>query len=1170
MDAEVTLDFNPDADLDEVIATYLKGAEAGVAPSQHELLARYPAFAADLAEFFADQERLQCLAEPVREAVTGVPPAGTMVRYFGDYELLEEIARGGMGVVYRARQVSLNRVVALKMILAGQLAAPEDVQRFRREAEAAAHLDHPHIVPIYEVGEHDGQHYFSMKLIDGGSLAGRQLPLPGWQAAQLLATVAGAVHHAHQRGILHRDLKPGNILLDAQGQPHVTDFGLAKRVEGDEPHTRTGGIVGTPGYMAPEQARSEKTLTTATDVYGLGAVLYELLTGRPPFGADTPLETLLQVREQEPQRPRVLNREVGRDLETVCLKCLEKEPPRRYGSAEALADDLERWLAGEPVRARPSTRVERLAKWARRRPAAAGLVVVSAAGLIGLLVLAGFLWRNAVIRAAAVQDLTQAYRELDNARTERQQVQAQAARDQQFAEQKRAEVVALTDTARSIRYDAEIQLAAAAWESEDIQHLVGILERLRPRKGERDLRGFEWYYLWRAWQSGRRLSLRNPPAPGERQPPFQGVVEQVMALSPDGKVVACLGLDGKIRLWDLASGQRVGTFAAPVGPIVSLAFEADGKSLTLLRVKGKPFKRVEQELQDVMAGRSKPSLKGLVSSFDLQKVSRDGSILGGGEPLDLTRLASPAQFKSLLALGIMGVSYESVVPLKTGHLLPYSFALSPDRRLLAMGGRFATRPTPFAFDPDDRGAVLLWDLATDQEVRFLETQTGESPMVEFSPDGKTLAAAGPDRTIELWDLVKVQKRALLSGHAAGVTGAVFSPNGRLLASGSADGAVKVWDADTGELRMTFLGQMGGVARLAFRPGGKELVALAGDATVRVWELGAIQGPRRVRASARDVSALAFSLDGKTLTSVDQKGTLRVSDAATGTVRDQRSLKGTSSFWDCAAFSQDGTSVALSITDMDPSVRVVDTVTGRARFVFRLKHHNICALAFSPDGKILAAADNPLGGTARLWDLTTGKELHTLTGPFDGVSRVAFSPDNHTLAIAGEDQTVKLWELSSGRQRLTIKVDAAGRGTRAFPVECVAFSPNGDRLAACGGTNIVMCDVATGKAVLAITEFSHFPVCMAFSPDGRRLATGSGPGDLGRGSGVWLWDLETGQPVLTLRGSNIAVSSLAFSPDGHRLAAAFGADIRPFRVSSAERAEIYICDASPVAADGSTP
>jgi tRNA A-37 threonylcarbamoyl transferase component Bud32 len=303
-------------------------------------------------------------------ATRSYPPAAVgpdrpILREFGDYELLQEIARGGMGVVYKARQKCLDRIVALKMILPGRLAEPEDLDRFRREAEATARLQHPGIVAIHEVGEADSQAFYSMEFIDGPSLA-KQLahgPLPTRAAARYVRDVARAIHYAHLHGILHRDLKPSNILLDAQDQPHVTDFGLAKRIDVDSGCTRTGAVLGTPSYMAPEQAAGKvKGLGPACDIYGLGATLYELITGRPPFRSETPVDTLLHVLEKEPAPPRLLNAKIERDLETICLKCLEKEPKARYPTALALADDLDRFLAGEPVSASSFNVIDRLTR----------------------------------------------------------------------------------------------------------------------------------------------------------------------------------------------------------------------------------------------------------------------------------------------------------------------------------------------------------------------------------------------------------------------------------------------------------------------------------------------------------------------------------------------------------------------------------------------------------------------------------------------------------------------------------------------------------------------------------------------------------------------------------------------------------------------------------------
>ena len=319
----------------------------------------------------------------------------------GDYELLEEVGRGGQGVVFRARQKSLNRIVALKVIGLGQWATKAHLKRFRLEAEAAASLDHPCIVPIYEVGERDGQCYFSMKFVEGGQLdeVVKQTPMPIRQAVELIAKVARTVHYAHEHGILHRDIKPGNILLDAKGEPHLTDFGLARLVESESTVTRTLEVLGTPSYMAPEQAAGKNTkLTSATDVYGLGAVLYQLLTGHPPFAGGTTYETIKLLLETEPRPPRLWNPKVDRDLSTICLKCLEKDPQRRYSSALALAEDLERWLKHEPIQARRTGVFARGKKWLQRNPTVAGIVILSLALIAAVCVI---VWKSELFRRPA-------------------------------------------------------------------------------------------------------------------------------------------------------------------------------------------------------------------------------------------------------------------------------------------------------------------------------------------------------------------------------------------------------------------------------------------------------------------------------------------------------------------------------------------------------------------------------------------------------------------------------------------------------------------------------------------------------------------------------------------------------------------------------------------------
>jgi tetratricopeptide (TPR) repeat protein len=448
------------ARIERALAEYLLAADAGAAPESAAWLAQYPRLQPELGELLAAEAGLRRLADPLRpvpgqamaaeaatvgsgehlaeqvktiagdsDAAAPLPPLaidpgvttdrldgnaltahihpestsaalsrGALVRYFGDYEIRRELGRGGMGVVYEARQISLNRPVALKMIKAGVLADDADLRRFQNEAEAVAMLDHPGIVQVHEVGEHHGQRYFSMKLVPGTSLAAqldryRDDPRA---ATLLLAEAAEAVHHAHMRGILHRDLKPANILIDDQGHPHVTDFGLAKKVEGDSELTQSGAILGTPAYMAPEQTTGHRgAVTTATDVYGLGAVLYALLVGKSPFGGDSVVETLDAVQTRPPEPPSRLNAKVPRDLEVICLKCLEKDPARRYRSADGLAEDLRRWLDGRPIAARPVSAAVRAWMWCRRHPVPAGLSAALVLAVLAGSIASAALWLRA-------------------------------------------------------------------------------------------------------------------------------------------------------------------------------------------------------------------------------------------------------------------------------------------------------------------------------------------------------------------------------------------------------------------------------------------------------------------------------------------------------------------------------------------------------------------------------------------------------------------------------------------------------------------------------------------------------------------------------------------------------------------------------------------------------
>lgn len=914
------------------------------------------------------------------------------------YEILGDLGRGGMGIVYKARQLGLNRLVALKMLLSANHAGEEELARFRAEAEALAALRHPNVVQVYEAGEWSGRPYFSMELVEGGTLAGRMTgePFASREAAELIETLAGAVQAAHEHGIVHRDLKPANVLMGADAPsgatfPRITDFGLAKFMKRPAGQTRSGAVMGTPAYMAPEQARGDsKNIGPAADVYALGAMLYELLTGRPPFQGESTLGVLLRVLSHEPTPPRRLHSEIPSDIEAICLKCLEKEPHHRYATAAALATDLRNFLRGLPTD-RPESAWRRLETelyfknvalaeraWAAGQPQYVdGYLDACPPDLRG--------WEWHCVRGLGRGRL----------------LIHRGHKDVVFA-------VAFSRDGRLLASASDDQtvLLRATDSGEVVKTLGGHSDQLyaiRFSPDNRRLAASSQDRMVRVWDLLTGESVV-----------WTGHTDVVVGVdwSPDGFLVASGSDDSTIRLWDAATGQTIRVLRGHTDMVNGVAFSPNSSLL----VSGSYDQTVR--LWEVATGRERLRLAGHAGFVWSVAFSPDGSRLASGGGDHTVRLWDTATGQELHTL--------------TGHAgAVWGVAFSPDGRRLASVSWDRT--------------VRIWDPGTGQEAVTLRGHADSVNGLAFDSEGRRLATASDDRTVVVWDAVPAPEGdtaviGVLRGNGLFVHTVAFSPDGRRLATGGDDRTVRLWSLATGAVERSLHGHTALITGLAFCPDGAWLVSGSADKTLRIWETATGRELGVLRGHTDRVHGVAVDCNGR-IASCAWDRTVRVWDA--GTKRELRVLHGHTNWVWAVAFSPDGRQLASASTDW--TVRLWDADAGTELLGLCGHTLKVQGVAFHPSGALLASAGSDQ--VVCLWELKTGVCQRRLVGHGGRVYMVAFSPDGRTLASTGEDQTVRLWSVETGEE---VRVF---RG-HTQPVNAVAFSPDGRLLASAAADGTV--------------------------------------------------------------------------------------------------------------------